>query len=56
MGHFKVNLKDIFFILKDQIDYGSLCKLARYRDLTEKALDMLVSEAAHFARGVIDPL
>jgi len=56
MPHFKVNPKDLFFILKDQLDYGSLCTLARYRDLNEKALDMLVSEAIQFARGVVDPL
>jgi len=56
MGQFKVNRKDIFFILKDQLDYGSLCSLDRYSDLDEKALDMLVNEAVHFARGVVDPL
>ncbi len=56
MSHFKVNQKDIFFILKDQLDYGALCDLERYRDLNEKALDMLVTEAIQFARGVLDPL
>ena len=56
MPHFKLNPKDIFFILKEQLDYASLCKLPRYRDLNEKALDMLVSEAISFARGVVDPL
>ena len=56
MSHFKVNQKDIFFILKDQLDYGALCDLERYRDLNEKALDMLVTEAIQFARGVVDPL
>ena len=56
MAHFKVNPKDIFFILKDQLNYGSLCALDRYRDLNEKTLDMLVSEAIQFARGVVDPL
>jgi alkylation response protein AidB-like acyl-CoA dehydrogenase len=54
--HFKVNQKDIFFILKNQLNYGSLCALDRYRDLNEKALDMLVSEAIQFAKGVLDPL
>ncbi len=56
MPHFKVNQKDIFFILKDQLNYGSLCSLDRYKDLNEKTLDMLVSEAIQFARGVLDPL
>ena len=56
MPHFKVNQKDIFFILKGQLNYGSLCELERYRELNEKALDMLVSEAIQFARGVVDPL
>jgi alkylation response protein AidB-like acyl-CoA dehydrogenase len=56
MPHFKVNQKDIFFILKEQLNYGALCSLARYQDLNEKAFDMLVSEAISFARGVVDPL
>ncbi len=56
MAHFKVNQKDIFFILKEQLDYGSLCDLKRYKGLTEKAFDLLVNEALRFARGVVDPL
>ena len=56
MPHFKVNQKDILFILKEQLKYGSLCSLARYRDLNEKTFDMLVTEAISFARGVVDPL
>ena len=56
MNHFKVNPKDIFFILKEQLDYGKLCHLTRYRDLNEKTLDLLVNEAVEFARGVVAPL
>ena len=56
MGHFKVNQKDLFFILKDQLNYGSLCELPRYRDLNEKTLDLLITEAVNFAKGVVDPL
>jgi alkylation response protein AidB-like acyl-CoA dehydrogenase len=56
MPHFKINQKDIFFILKNQLDYGSLCDLDRYKGLNEKTLDMLVSEALVFAKGVVDPL
>ncbi len=56
MPHFKVNQKDIFFILKEQLNYASLCSLERYKDLNEKTLDMLVSEAISFARGALDPL
>ena len=56
MGQFKVNQRDIFFILKEQLKYGNLCKLHRYQDLNEKTLDLMVSEAINFARGVIDPL
>ena len=54
--HFKVNPKDIFFILKEQLHYGALCKLERYRDLNEKTLDLLVTEAMRFAKGVVAPL
>ena len=56
MPHFKVNQKDIFFILKEQLNYGSLCSLERYEGLNEKTLDMLVTEAISFARGALDPL
>ena len=56
MGYFKINQKDIFFILKDQLNYGSLCALSRYKDLNEKTLDLLVKEAISFAKGVVDPL
>jgi len=56
MSHFKVNENEIFFILKDQLNYGSLCKLERYRELDEETLDMLVSEAIKFANGVVAPL
>lgn len=56
MGHFKVEPKDLFFILKEQLEYGRLCRLERYRGLSEAALDLLVREALEFARGVIDPL
>jgi alkylation response protein AidB-like acyl-CoA dehydrogenase len=56
MAHFKVNQKDIFFILKDQINYGSLCSLDRYQGFNQKTFDLLVTEAVKFARGVVDPL
>lgn len=50
MGHFKVNVKDLLFILNNQIGYGSLCALPRYQGLTPKALDLAVTEAAAFAK------
>jgi len=56
MPHFKVNQKDIFFILKEQLNYATLCSLERYNGLNEKTLDLLVAEALRFARGVVDPL
>lgn len=56
MGHFKINQKDIFFILKEQLNYGRLCELDKYKDLNEKTLDLMVSEAISFAKGVLDPL
>jgi alkylation response protein AidB-like acyl-CoA dehydrogenase len=56
MAHFKVNERDLFFILKQQLNYGSLCELERYRELDEETLDMLVNEAVKFAHGEIAPL
>lgn len=56
MGHFIINKKDIFFILKEQLNYGTLCTLPRYLDLNEKTLDLMVTEAISFAKGVLDPL
>ncbi len=56
MTDFKVDPKDIFFILKEQLDYGRLCQLDAFRDLNEKTLDLLVNEVIRFAKGVLDPL
>jgi hypothetical protein len=56
MSHFKVNEKDLFFILKNQLNYGSLCRLDRYRELDEETLDLLINEAVKFARTEIAPL
>lgn len=56
MSHFKVNERDIYFILKEQLNYGDLCNLSRYSDLDLETLDMLVSEAVKFAGGVVGPL
>jgi 3-(methylthio)propanoyl-CoA dehydrogenase len=56
MGNFKVKQRDLFFILKDQLNYGHLCELERYKDLNEKTLDLLITEAMNFAKGVVDPL
>lgn len=56
MSHFRVNERDIYFILKEQLGYDSLCKLDRYRDLDVETLDMVVSEAVKFAKGVVAPL
>jgi hypothetical protein len=54
--HFKVNRNDIFFILKNQLKYGTLCSLERYKGLKEEMLDMVVAEAINLAKGVVDPL
>jgi alkylation response protein AidB-like acyl-CoA dehydrogenase len=56
MGSFKIKEKDVLFILKEQLNYKSLCELDKFKDLNEKALDMLVTEAIAFAKGVVDPL
>lgn len=56
MSHFKINEKDIFFILKEQLNYGELCKLEKYSEFDEETLDMTVTQAIKFARSEIDPL
>ncbi|MEW5733590.1 MAG: acyl-CoA dehydrogenase [Thermodesulfobacteriota bacterium] len=56
MAHYKVNRKDVFFVLKNQLGYGSLCRLPRYKGLDEKSLDLLISEAVAFARDKVAPL
>lgn len=55
MSHYKVNEKDIFFILKEQLGYGQLCRFQRYSELDEATLDMLVKEAVKFAKTEISP-
>ncbi len=56
MPHFKINLDDIFFILKEQLHYADLCRFDRYRDIDEATLDMLVKQAHKFALSEIAPL
>ncbi len=56
MGSFKINSRDVMFILKEQLGYGRLCELPRYKDQNERTFDMLVKEAIEFAKGVVDPL
>jgi hypothetical protein len=56
MGSFKINARDVLFVLKEQLGYGRLCELPRYKDQNERTFDMLVKEAIEFAKGVVDPL
>jgi 3-(methylthio)propanoyl-CoA dehydrogenase len=56
MSHFKVNERDIYFILKEQLNYEKLCEFDRYSDMDSATLDMVVSEAIKFASGVVAPL
>lgn len=56
MTHYKINEDDVFFILKEQLNYGALCRLEKYQDMDEDALDMLVDEAIKFAKAEISPL
>ncbi len=51
MGHFKINERDIFFILKEQLNYGTLCQLDRYRELDEETLDMAIIAQKAMDRG-----
>ncbi|MFW6080680.1 MAG: acyl-CoA dehydrogenase [Desulfosalsimonas sp.] len=56
MTHYRINQKDVFFILKEQLGYESLCSLERYRSLTGETLDLLVTEAIRFAKKAVAPL
>lgn len=56
MTHYKINEDDVFFILKEQLNYGALCRLEKYQDMDEDTLDMLVDEAIKFAKAEISPL
>jgi alkylation response protein AidB-like acyl-CoA dehydrogenase len=56
MSHYKVNQHDLFFILKEQLNYKQLCELEKYADMNEKTLDLLVSEAINFGKKVVSPL
>ncbi len=56
MSHFKINDRDVYFILKEQLNYGDLCKLPHYKDFDPETLDMSISEAIKFAGSVLGPL
>ncbi|MFH1135546.1 MAG: acyl-CoA dehydrogenase [Pseudomonadota bacterium] len=56
MSGYKIDEKSIFFILKEQIRYGRLRDLERYRELDEMTLDLLVKEGIKFAENRVAPL
>jgi 3-(methylthio)propanoyl-CoA dehydrogenase len=56
MSHFKINERDIYFILKEQLNYGELCRLPLYKEFDVDTFDMSIGEAIKFAGSVLAPL
>ncbi len=56
MSEYKVDLRDVRFILKEQLRIQELTESAPYEDFTWDDFDMVVNECAKFATTVVHPL
>jgi alkylation response protein AidB-like acyl-CoA dehydrogenase len=52
---FNANLRDIQFVLFEQLHVEELCKLAPFKDFGKADFQLVLSEAARFAKEVLGP-
>jgi len=53
---YRVNKRDIDFVLNEQLKVDQLCELDKYKDFDRDDFDMIISEAIKFATEVLGPL
>ena len=56
MANYKIDMRDIRFILNEQVGLKDLCDTEKFADFTAQDFDMVLAEAARFATEVIHPL
>lgn len=55
-GTFPINMRDIRFVLYEQLGIDRLCQFDKYKDFSRETFDMVLEEAAKLAAEVIAPL
>ena len=55
MADFIADLRDIKFVLFEQLDFASLLAAKRFEDFDKQDIDMVLDEAHKFARDVVGP-
>ncbi len=55
-GTFPINMRDIKFILYEQLGIERLCQFEKYKDYSKETFDMVLEEGAKLAAEIIAPL
>ena len=55
-GTFPINMRDIRFVLYEQLGIDRLCEFDKFKDFSRETFDMVLEEAAKLATEVIAPL
>ena len=55
-GAFPINMRDIRFVLYEQLGIDRLCEFDKFKDFSRETFDMVLEEAAKLATEVIAPL
>ncbi|MGB9699027.1 MAG: acyl-CoA dehydrogenase [Thermodesulfobacteriota bacterium] len=55
-GTFPINMRDIRFVLYEQLGIERLCEFDKFKDFSRETFDMVLEEAAKLAAEVIAPL
>lgn len=55
-GTFPVNMRDIHFVLYEQLGVQRLCDFEKYKDFSKEAFDLVLEEGARLASEIIAPL
>ncbi len=55
-GPFPINMRDIRFVLYEQLGIERLCEFDKFKDFSRETFDMVLEEAAKLAAEVIAPL
>jgi alkylation response protein AidB-like acyl-CoA dehydrogenase len=55
-GTFPINMRDVYFVLYEQLGIQRLCEFEKYKDFSKETFDMVLEEGAKIASEVIAPL
>jgi len=56
MSHYKVDIRDIKFVLFDYLNVGDLCKYPKFSEHDPETMKMVIDEAIKFADSEVAPL